>query len=77
MPTEAERHKLQTCLARPLADLESELELYDPASRGATDAWQKISGPLRQRLCIEWDYCQKRKTFNHEDVLSSVKRSEP
>jgi hypothetical protein len=70
MPTEAERHKLQTYLTRPLADLESELELYAPASRGAEDAWQKIAGPLRQRLCVEWDYCHVRQDARWADDLS-------
>jgi len=70
MPTEAERHKLQAYLARPLTDLESELQLYAPASRGAEEAWQKIAGPLRQRLCVEWDYCHVRQDAHWGDQLS-------
>lgn len=69
MPTEADRCKLQTALARPLADLESELELYAPTSRGAAEVWQKISGPLRQRICLEWDYCAVRQDARWGDDL--------
>jgi hypothetical protein len=70
MPTEAERRKLQTYLARPLYDLESELELYAPPSRGAAEVWQKIAGPLRQRICMEWDYCSVRQDARWDDDLS-------
>lgn len=70
MQTEADRRKLQTYLARPLADLESELELYAPTSRGAAEVWEKISGPLRQRLCVEWDYCRVRQDAIWSDDLS-------
>ncbi len=69
MTTEADRRKLQTFLARPLADLESELELYDAASRGPADVWNKIAGPLRQRICVEWDYCAVRQDARWADDL--------
>lgn len=69
MSTEAERRQLQTALARPLTDLESELELYAPASRGAAEVWEKISEPLRQRICVEWDYCHVRQDARWADEL--------
>lgn len=69
MTTESDRRKLQTFLARSLTDLESELELYDPASRGSADVWTKIVGPLRQRLCVEWDYCAVRQDARWGDDL--------
>lgn len=67
--TDADRRALQAYLNRPLDDLMEELSLYDPASRGAADVWQKIAGPLHQRLCVEWDYCQVRKTARFENDL--------
>ncbi len=70
MLTETDRRKLQGYLARPLADLESELELYDPTSRGPNDTWAKIAGPLRQRICVEWDYCRARQDAIWGDDLS-------
>ena len=69
MSIEADRRKLQDYLTRPLADLESELELYAPASRGAAEIWDKIAGPLRQRICVEWDYCTARQDARWGDDL--------
>jgi len=67
--TDADRKALKTLLDRPLDDLMAELELYDPASRGPGDAWNKIAGPLRQRLCVEWGWCQVRKDERFGDVI--------
>lgn len=69
MTTESERRQLQAALARPLADLEGELELYAPASRGAAEVWDKIARPLRQRICVEWDYCAARQDARWGDEL--------
>ncbi len=65
--TEADRRALQAYLDRPLDDLLAELELYDPASRGPADAWNRIAGPLRQRLCVEWGYCRVRQDARWEN----------
>lgn len=67
--TDANRRALQAHLNRPLDDLMDELSLYDPTSRGAADVWQKLAGPLHQRLCVEWDYCQVRKTARFENDM--------
>ena len=68
--TEADRRKLQANLDRPLDDLMAELELYDPASKGPTDVWNKVAGPLRQRLCVEWNYCRVRQDARLDDDLT-------
>ena len=68
--TEADRRKLQAYLDRPLNDLMSELELYDPASKGPADVWNKVAGPLRQRLCVEWDYCRVRQDARLDDRVT-------
>ena len=68
--TEADRRKLQAYLDRPLNDLMSELELYDSASKGPADVWNKVAGPLRQRLCVEWDYCRVRQDARLDDDLT-------
>ena len=68
--TEADRRKLQAYLDRPLDNLMDELELYDPASRGPADVWNKIAPALRQRLCVEWDYCQVRQDARLDDKLT-------
>ena len=67
--TEANPSTLQAYLNRPLDDLMEELELYDPASKGPADAWNKVAEPLRQRLCVEWGYCTVRQDARWEDDL--------
>ena len=58
--TETDRRALQAYLNRPLDGLMAQLELYDQASRGPAEVWNKVAGPVRQCLCVEWDYCSKR-----------------
>jgi hypothetical protein len=65
-----DRRSLQAYLDRPLDDLMAELELYDPASKGPADVWNKVAGPLRQRLCEEWDYCRVRQDARWDDQLT-------
>jgi len=68
--TDADRRALQAYLNRPLDDLMAELELYDPASRGPAEAWNKVAGPVRQRLCVEWDWCKVRQDQRWDDDLA-------
>lgn len=63
------RSELQAYFDRPLDDLMDELSLYAPAERSPADAWAKIAGPLRQRLCVEWDYCAVRQDARWADDL--------
>jgi hypothetical protein len=58
--TGTDRRALQAYLNHPLDDLVAELELYDLASKGPAEIWNKVAGPVCQRLCVEWDYCGKR-----------------
>ena len=44
---------MQAYLDRPLDDLLDELSVYDTTA-GIGDAWDKIAGPVRTRLCDEW-----------------------
>ena len=67
--TDTDRRALQAYLDRPLDDLMAELELYDPASRDATDVWNKVVGPVRQRLCVEWGWCKVRQDQRWENDL--------
>ena len=55
-----ENTALQAYLERPLPDLMSELALYDETTRSPADTWQKIAGPVRQRICVEWNWCEIR-----------------
>ena len=67
--TDPDNRTLQAYLARPLDELMEELDLYDPASRGPAEAWRKITGPVRQRICLEWDYCTVRQDASWDDGL--------
>ena len=67
--------QLQAYLKRPLPDLMAELALYDETTRGLDDTWQKIAAPLRQRICVEWHWCQIRQDARFEndyDLLVAV-----
>mgnify|MGYP001131209725 CR=1 FL=1 len=80
--TDTDCRALQAYLNRSLDDLMAELELYDPASRGPAEVWNKVAGPVRQRLCVEWDWCQVRQDQRWEDKLTlalavAAKLSEP
>ncbi len=66
---EREEQKLRAYLDRDLNDLMDELELYDPASKGAGEVWNKVSAPVYQRLCVEWRYCQVRQDARFENDL--------
>ena len=70
--SDAERQALQPYIDRPLDDLMEELALYDPASRSLGDVWNKVSSPLRRRLCEEWEYCKvkKRRHFDNDVDLA-------
>jgi len=67
--TDTDRRALQAYLSRPLDDLMAELELYDPASRGPAEVWNKVAEPLCRRLCVEWDWCQLRQDARWENDL--------
>ena len=64
---EPDSRKLQQYLNRPLNDLEEELILYAPAERGPAQIWARVAGPVRQRLCVEWDWCQVRQDARFEN----------
>ena len=68
--TETDRRALQAYLDRPLDDLMEQLELYDPASKGPAEAWNKVARPVRQRLCVEWGWCQVRQDQRWDDDLA-------
>jgi hypothetical protein len=65
--SDIDRQKLERYLARPLPDLEDELALYAPAERGAAEVWAKFAAPVRQRLCVEWDWCRVRQDARFEN----------
>ncbi len=59
--------QLQEYLQRPLPDLMVELSLYDDPSRGLSDTWETVSGPVRRRICDEWGWCSLRQDARFEN----------
>jgi hypothetical protein len=68
--TDAEHCQLENYLSRSEADLLAELALYDATSKGVGDTWERVAGPLRQRLCVEWDWCHLRQDARFDDDLT-------
>jgi hypothetical protein len=66
--TSTDPRAMQAYLDRPLDDLLDELSVYD-TERGIGDTWAKIAGPVYQRLCVEWDWCQVRQDARFENDL--------
>ena len=67
----ADQRKLQAYLDRPLDSLMGELEWYAPDTRkGRADVWDKVVPALRQRLCVEWNYCKVRQDARLDDKLT-------
>jgi hypothetical protein len=60
---------MQAYLARPLADLMDELAVYD-TTKGMGDVWDKVAGPVHQRLCVEWRWCELRQDARFDDKLT-------
>ena len=60
---------MQAYLDRPLDDLLDELCVYD-TTRGTGDVWQKIAGPVRTRLCVEWRWCDLRQDARWDDNVT-------
>lgn len=65
--SDAELQRLERYLARPLPALEEELELYAPGMRGVGEVWRKVSAPVHQWLCVDWDWCHVRQDARFEN----------
>ncbi len=68
---------VQRYLDQPLDDLLEELALYrEQASggpaRGASDAWDKLAPALRRRVCVEWNWCERRQDARTEESVTLV-----
>ncbi|PKO21207.1 MAG: hypothetical protein CVU38_15975 [Chloroflexi bacterium HGW-Chloroflexi-1] len=67
--TESDRRMVQAYLDRPLDDLMAELNLHTAETRGIGEFWQQIVEPLRQRICVEWDWCRVRKQAHFKNDM--------
>jgi hypothetical protein len=46
--------------------------MFSPAEARATGrrTFERLREPLRQRVCVEWDYCTKKKSSEFSDTLT-------
>ena len=63
---------LEVVLDRPLDDLMQELALYQEQAvrgqeRSPADVWRKLESTLRQRVCVEWNWCERRQDARFDD----------
>lgn len=71
----------QSYLDRSLAELFTELESYEQKSaavmrgggdtRGFSSLWSSVEPRLRQKICVEWNWCARREnyTFQNQETL--------
>ncbi len=68
--------EMQRYLDQPLADLMQEFDLYTEQSagtlKGSGTAWDKIAPMLRQRVCIEGNWCERRQDARFDDPTNIV-----
>jgi hypothetical protein len=62
-------------LDQPLDDLLEELALYREQAtggtlRGPSDAWRELVPALRQRICVEWNWCERRQDNRFEENIA-------
>ncbi len=66
---------VQHYLNQSLDDLLGELALYREQVIGGplrrpSDAWDKLAPPLRQRVCDEWNWCERRQDARLEEHIA-------
>ena len=68
--TTADRRTMQALLDRPLDELLEELDLYAPTRKGIGSTWKDIEAAVRQRLCVEWRWCELRQDARWDDKVT-------
>ncbi len=83
MENSAQTHAVQAYLARSLDELLVELDSYQAeagrvmrggATRGLGSLWNSLQPSLRQKICVEWNWCERRQdyTFQNQEALAIV-----
>ncbi|NUO79892.1 hypothetical protein HUU05_07430 [candidate division KSB1 bacterium] len=83
MESNEQTQAAQAYLARSLDELLVELESYkeEPgrlmrsgATRGLGSLWNSLQPSLRQKICVEWNWCERRQdyTFQNQETLAIV-----
>ena len=66
---------IQRYLYRPLDDLMQEFDLYAEQTgvmRGSGTAWDKIVPALKQKICVESNWCEARQDARFDDPTNIV-----
>jgi hypothetical protein len=67
------RDEVARYLARDQDDLLDELSVYAEASgvtKGPTETWKQIEPRLRQAVCQDWNWCQRRQDNRFDDKIT-------
>lgn len=68
--------EIQSYLDRPLDELVQELAIYREQAagpmRGPAGAWEKIAPILRQRVCVEGSWCERRQDARFDDPTNII-----
>ena len=66
--------EIQRYLDQPLDDLMQQFDLYAEESsgvqRGPGEAWNKIVPALKQKICVEGNWCERRQDARFDDPLN-------
>ena len=69
-------HEIQRYLNQPLDDLMQEFDLYAESAAGAMKgpgtAWEKITPALKQKICVEGNWCERRQDARFDDPTAVI-----
>ena len=68
--------EIQRYLNQPLDDLLQEFDLYAEAAtgtmKGPGTAWEKITPALKQKICVEGNWCERRQDARFDDPINVI-----
>jgi hypothetical protein len=68
--------EVQRYLNQPLDELMQEFDLYAAQAggtmRGPGTAWEKITPALKQKICIEGNWCERRQDARFDDPMNVI-----
>ena len=74
MPDSA--REIQRYLNQPLDDLMQEFDLYAESAAGAMKGpgtvWEKITPTLKQKICVEGNWCERRQDARFDDPMNVI-----
>ena len=68
--------EIQRYLNEPLDELMQEFDLYAEGAagtiKGPGTAWEKITPALRQKICVEGNWCERRQDARFDDPMNVI-----